>query len=63
MDLEDNHNHFCIYCGSKLISNQSFCSKCGKKVYQHQPQLNSTTSPQNDKLKKIEQEYNLKQEK
>ncbi len=63
MDLEDNHNHFCIYCGSKLISNQSFCSKCGKKVYQHQPQLNSTTSSQNDKLKRIEQEYNLKQEK
>lgn len=61
MDLDNNHNHFCIYCGSKLMPNQSFCSKCGREVYNHQPQINSVYSSQNDKLKKIEHEYNSKQ--
>ena len=61
MTLDDNHNHFCIYCGEKLIPNQQFCQKCGKSVYhENSPDL-ETTSKFDGELLKIEQEYNLKQ--
>ena len=64
MTLEDNHNHFCIYCGAKLVPNQHFCSQCGRKVYQDpKPQQVPMPSRYGVRLDKIEQDYNLKQSK
>ena len=62
--IEDNHNHFCIYCGAKLIPNQHFCSQCGKEVY-HDPKPPSVklSSIYKSKVNKIEQDYNSKQAK
>lgn len=64
MSIQDNHNHFCIYCGSKLVPNQHFCSQCGKEVY-HQPDVmqNQQTIQYENDVEKIAQEYNLKQSK
>ncbi|WP_407423322.1 zinc ribbon domain-containing protein [Methanobrevibacter sp.] len=64
MTNEDNHNHFCIYCGASLIPNQHFCSQCGKKVY-HGPEevVVKTHSRYKSKIDEIEAEYNSKQEK
>lgn len=61
MTIEDNHNHFCIYCGARLVENQHFCSQCGKEVYHDEPELVQTVSKYDEELSKIEQEYNLKQ--
>ena len=61
--VEDNHNHFCIYCGARLVPNQHFCSQCCKEVY-HDPAPSITASSIYEaKLKKIEQEYDSKQAK
>jgi len=64
MTIEDNHNHFCIYCGAKLVPNQHFCSQCGKEVY-HDPQPQAVHIPSNyeGEVDKIAQEYDLKQTK
>lgn len=57
----ENHNHFCIYCGSKLVPNQHYCSHCGKEVYHDtEPEIPSKYEPE---ILKIEKEYNLKQAK
>ena len=61
MTIEDNHNHFCIYCGARLVENQHFCSQCGKEVYRDVPEVVQTVSKYDEELSKIEQEYNLKQ--
>jgi hypothetical protein len=61
--VEDNHNHFCIYCGARLVPNQHFCSQCGKKVYNDPASVIKTASRYEDEIKKIEQEYNSKQAK
>jgi len=61
MTIEDNHNHFCIYCGARLVENQHFCSQCGKEVYRDEPEIVQTVSKYDEELSKIEQEYNLKQ--
>ncbi len=60
----ENHNHFCIYCGAKLVPNQHFCSQCGKEVY-HDPKEEVVKVPSKYKTQvdKIEQEYNSKQQK
>ena len=62
MTLEDNHNHFCIYCGAKLDPGQHFCSQCGKEVY-HDPEPQRVHMPSKyaEEVDKIEQEYDLKQ--
>ena len=62
MTLEDNHNHFCIYCGAKLIPNQHFCTQCGKEVY-HEPEPPEIHVPSGylTEVERIEQEYSLKQ--
>ena len=39
MSIEDNHNHFCIYCGAKIDFDQNFCSECGKPVYRKEPEV------------------------
>jgi len=62
MSTEDNHNHFCIYCGAKLDSNQHFCSQCGKEVYREpEPPKVHVPSKYEGEVNKIEQEYNVKQ--
>lgn len=62
MSLKDNHNHFCIYCGAKLVENQHFCSQCGKEVY-HDPEIETVkvASKYGPQVKRIEKEYDLKQ--
>jgi len=61
MGLE-NHNHFCIYCGAKLVPNQHFCSQCGKEVYRDaEPQAVRTPSKFISTVEDIEKEYNSKQ--
>ena len=59
----DNHNHFCIYCGAKLIPNQHFCSQCGKEVYHDSTQTAMSPSRYESKVKEIEKDYNSKQAK
>lgn len=61
--VEDNHNHFCIYCGARLVANQHFCSQCGKKVYQDPDQEVNAPSRYESTVKEIEQDYNSKQAK
>ena len=63
MSIEDNHNHFCIYCGAKLVPNQHFCSQCGKEVYHDPAQPIRTPSQYESTIRQIEQEYNSKQAK
>ena len=62
MVLEDN-NHFCIYCGAKLVANQRFCSQCGKVVYHGDSEPVQSPSKYDGQIREIEQEYNLKQAK
>ena len=58
MTVEDNHNHFCIYCGAKIEPNQHFCIQCGKEIY-HDPQEEVVKVPSKYKpeIDKIEEEY------
>lgn len=64
MTVEDNHNHFCIYCGAKIEPNQHFCIQCGKEIY-HDPKEEGikVLSKYKPEIDKIEEEYNSKQEK
>lgn len=59
---ENNHNHFCIYCGARLVPNQHFCSQCGKKVYQDTEDTTvNVPSVYESKVREIEKDYNSKQ--
>ena len=64
MTIEDNHNHFCIYCGARIDPDQHFCSQCGKEVY-HDPEPQRIIHPSQyeEEVDRIEQEYNFKQSK
>lgn len=59
---ENNHNHFCIYCGARLVANQRFCSQCGKRVYNDSVD-NTVKAPSiyESKVREIERDYNSKQ--
>lgn len=59
--MVDSHNHFCIYCGAKLVENQHFCMQCGKKVYNDVPVYGP--SKYQDDINKIEEKYFYKQNK
>lgn len=61
MTGEDNHNHYCIYCGAKLIANQHFCSQCGKEIYCEPNEVVKRPSKFKSRIDEIEQEYNSKQ--
>ena len=64
MTLEDNHNHFCIYCGAKLVANQHFCSQCGREVFHDsKEQAVKVISKYKSQIDEIEQDYNSKQAK
>lgn len=57
----DDHNHFCIYCGAKLVPDQNFCSQCGREVlYEKAPEI-PVPSKYDDIINQIEQEYDIKQ--
>lgn len=64
MDLEEEHNNFCIYCGEPLEPGQNFCSQCGREVY-HEFKLEVVRTPSKYELKidEIKQEYDSKQAK
>ena len=64
MDLEDDHNHFCIYCGEPLEPGQNFCSQCGREVYREfKVEVIRKLSKYELKIDEIEQEYDSKQKK
>lgn len=58
----DNRNHFCIYCGAKLVPNQHFCTQCGKRVSQDFEEGTIPKPSQYEaEIEKIANEYNVKQ--
>ena len=60
----DNHNHFCIYCGAKLVPNQHFCSQCGREVFHDsKEQTVRVSSKYKSQIDGIEKDYNSKQAK
>ncbi len=61
MPIEDNHNHFCIYCGAKIDSGQNFCCECGRPVYKKEVQVRIAPSEYEDKIAELEKEYDVKQ--
>ena len=61
MAIDDNHTHFCIYCGSRIDQGQNFCSECGKPVYREEPAVRKVPSKYDAKIEELEQEYNSKQ--
>ena len=64
MDLEDDHNHFCIYCGEPLEPGQNFCSQCGREVYREfKVEVVRNPSKYELKIDEIKQEYDSKQAK
>ena len=63
MTIEDNHNHFCIYCGAKVESNQNFCSECGKQIYRNEKPVNIVSSKYDETINNLESEYLNKQNK
>lgn len=61
MNIDDDHNHFCIYCGARLEPNQNFCIQCGKKVF-HVERINEVAPSKYDEIiDNLENDYNLKQ--
>ena len=61
MNIYDDHNHFCIYCGAKLEPNQKFCTQCGKQVFRVQKIKKVVPSKYNGVIDDLESEYDLKQ--
>lgn len=61
MTIEDNHNHFCIYCGAKIDIGQNFCSECGRPVYQSEPKVKKSPSIYDAEISELEKEYDIKQ--
>lgn len=61
MPIEDNHNHFCIYCGAKIDFGQNFCSECGRPVYKKEVEVKKVPSEYEAKLSELENEYDIKQ--
>lgn len=60
MTVNDDHNHFCIYCGAGLEFDQKFCIQCGREVYRKNPPK-IVISKYDKKIAEIEEDYNLKQ--
>ena len=61
MNIYDDHNHFCIYCGAKLEPNQKFCTQCGKQVFRVQKIKKVVLSKYDEIINDIEKDYNFKQ--
>ncbi|WP_298522384.1 zinc ribbon domain-containing protein [uncultured Methanobrevibacter sp.] len=63
MTIDDNHTHFCIYCGSRIEPGQNFCADCGKPVYRQEPRIEKKPSEYDAKIDELEREYKDKQSK
>ena len=63
MAIDDNHTHFCIYCGSRIEPGQNFCADCGKPVYREEPVVKKAPSKYDVKIEELEREYYDKQSK
>lgn len=63
MTIDGDHNHFCIYCGAKLVPGQNFCSQCGKAVVREEKPVGAVLSKYAGEVDKLEKEYNIKQSK
>ena len=63
MTIDGTHNHFCIYCGAKLVPGQKFCSQCGKQVFREEITVNPSLSKYNEIIDDLEEEYDIKQRK
>lgn len=61
MNIYDDHNHFCIYCGARLEPNQKFCIQCGKQVFRVQKIKKVVPSKYDEIINDIENDYNFKQ--
>lgn len=61
MTIDDNHTHFCIYCGARLDAGQNFCAECGKPVYREKPSVKKEPSKYGAKIDELEKEYDVKQ--
>lgn len=61
MTIEDNHTHFCIYCGTRIDDGQNFCSECGRPVYREEPTIKKVQSKYGEKIIELENEYKIKQ--
>ena len=57
----DDHNHFCIYCGAKLVPDQRFCTQCGREVMHEKSPEIVVTSKYDDIIEQIEHDYDIKQ--
>ena len=63
MTFEENNNHFCIYCGSRIEPGQNFCAECGKPVYKKEHTIKKQPSKYDVKIDELEKQYNDKQSK
>lgn len=61
MTIDENHNHFCIYCGAKLEPNQKFCIQCGRQVFHEEKVMEAVPSKYDEVIDNLEKDYNLKQ--
>ena len=61
MSINNDHNHFCIYCGAKLEPNQKFCIQCGERVFHEEKVVEPVPSKYGKIIDDLEDEYNLKQ--
>ncbi len=61
MAIDDNHTHFCIYCGSRIEPGQNFCADCGKPVYREEATIRKGPSKYDAKIKELVMEYDDKQ--
>ena len=61
MTIDENHNHFCIYCGAKLEPNQKFCTQCGRQVFHEEKVIEPVPSKYDEVIDNLEKDYNLKQ--
>lgn len=63
MAIDDDHTHFCIYCGARIEPGQNFCAECGKPVYREKATVKKEPSKYYAKIEELEMEYNDKQSK
>ena len=61
MSVNNDHNHFCIYCGAKLEPNQKFCIRCGERVFHEEKVVEPVPSKYGKIIDDLEDEYDLKQ--
>ena len=61
MTIDENHNHFCIYCGAKLEPNQKFCIQCGRQVFHEEEVVEAVPSKYDGIIDNLKKDYNLKQ--